>query len=137
MKVNNSQKRLKRDQKIEENSNPYLPEAGPEANGDISGEFVTVDHSSKQEEVESRAFQLRTTLNSVIRDHPHLVKNPANIKAKLKQRLLEMNWRDAYNTEEKKIDNLIRACLREYKIKSKDDAPTTISSKCTLIPSFL
>jgi hypothetical protein len=48
-----------------------------------------------------------------------------------------MNWRDAYDKEEKKIDNLIRSCLREHKIKSKDDAPTTISSKWLLIPSFL
>lgn len=89
--MNNSQKRLKRDQKLQGEGNNLFVKPAPVDNDDISGEYVTVDHNSKQEEVESRVFQLRTTINSVIRDNPHLVKNSANIKAKLKQRLIELN----------------------------------------------
>ena len=68
-----------------------------------------IDTDGLTTEVEGRAVHMKLLIDDIIREDPKLVKNQANIKRKLKERLKKSNKYSAYVLEEDNIKNLIRS----------------------------
>jgi len=136
-KVKNSLKQIKRTKLVErynledsKNDTNWTSTSKVKTINSNSGpNAVTIDLDSIPQEVEGRAVQLRATIDDIIYEDPKLMKNSANIKLKIKDRLKNKGLEHLYELEKDKIPNMIRSWIREFKIKNEDSAENEIKFK--------
>lgn len=72
---------------------------------------------------------MKLLIDDIIREDPKLVKNQANIKRKLKERLKKSNKYSAYVLEEDNIKNLIRSWVYAHKQENDHTTPKDVKIK--------